>query len=74
LEVDVTGLGINDHINASGVKLPAGFKLVTPGDTTVVAVEASKTARLLEEAALEAPAQGEPEVIGEKTEASNSSE
>lgn len=76
LEVDVTALGIHEHINAADVKLPDGFKLITPGDTTVVLVEASKTARLLEEAelGLEAPAQAEPEVIGEKTETASTSE
>ncbi|HEV7178406.1 MAG TPA: 50S ribosomal protein L25 [Candidatus Baltobacteraceae bacterium] len=68
IDVDVTELGIHQHIIASDVSLPKGFKLLTPADTIVVSVEASKTARLVEEAA--APVeQAEPEVIG-KPEAS----
>ena len=43
LEVDISGLGVNDHIIASNVKLPAGFTLITPGETTVVSVEGSRT-------------------------------
>ena len=69
LEVDVTELSIHDHISASQIALPEGFKLLTPGDQTVAAVEASRTAAQLEEAeaaaaaAVEAP---QPEVIGEE--------
>ncbi len=68
VEVDVSELSIHDHITASQVKLPDGFKLLTPPDHTVAAVEASRTAAQLEEAeaAAAAPAEGvEPEVIGE---------
>jgi large subunit ribosomal protein L25 len=43
LEVDVTALNVNEHITAAQVKLPAGFTLVTSGDTTVVAVEGGRT-------------------------------
>ncbi len=50
LEIDVTDLGIHGHVMADGVKLPDGLKLVTAPDTIVVTVEASKTARALEEA------------------------
>lgn len=64
LEVDVTELGLHEHINASDVKLPDGFKMITPGDTNVVGVEASKTEKQLEEPV--ATEQAEPEVIGEK--------
>ncbi|MHB8145965.1 MAG: 50S ribosomal protein L25, partial [Vulcanimicrobiaceae bacterium] len=35
LEIDVTELGIHGHIEASDVKLPKGFKMLTPPDTTV---------------------------------------
>jgi large subunit ribosomal protein L25 len=70
LTVDVTGLGIGQHITAADVVLPKGFKLLTPPDTTVVAVEASKTAQHVEEAASGATAeQATPEVIGAKPEA-----
>ncbi len=39
LEVDVTELGVGDHIVAGDVKLPADFVLVTARETTVVAIE-----------------------------------
>lgn len=65
LEVDVTNLGIHEHVSASDVKLPNGFKLLTPADTIVVTVEASKTARALEEAEAAAPApEVQPELVG----------
>lgn len=65
LEVDVTELGIHQHITAGEVKLPAGFKLLTPADQMVVTVDASKTAQALEEAETGAAAeQTQPEVIG----------
>lgn len=66
IEVDVSGLGLHEHIVAGDVKLPDGFKMITPADTNVVGVEASKTERQLEEPA--ATEQAEPEVIGEKPE------
>ena len=66
LEVDVTELGLHEHITASQVKLPDGFKMITPADTLVVAVESSKTEKQLEEPiVLE---QATPEVIGAKPE------
>lgn len=69
LEVDVTELGIHQHANASDVKLPKGFKLLTPPDTIVVSVESSKTAQHLEEAAAGTTIeQVAPEVIGSKPE------
>src|ERR1700722_4806612 len=43
-ELDVTSLNVNDHITAGDVKLPAGFTLITPAETVVVAVEGSRTA------------------------------
>ena len=69
LEIDVTSLGLHEHIVASQVALPDGFKMITPADTLVVAIEPSKTAQAVEEAAV-APAleQAEPEVIGAKPE------
>jgi large subunit ribosomal protein L25 len=39
LEVDVTELGVGDHIVAGDVQLPADFVLVTARETTVVAIE-----------------------------------
>lgn len=66
LEVDVTPLGIHEHISAGEVKLPPGFRLVTAPETVVVSIEPSRTARDLEEAATGAGAEAaaEPEVIG----------
>ncbi|MGC2130150.1 MAG: 50S ribosomal protein L25 [Candidatus Aquilonibacter sp.] len=64
-EVDVTDLGIHQHVVASDIKLPAGFKLLEAPDMLVVSVEASKTEKALEEAATGATAeQATPEVIG----------
>jgi len=64
LEIDVTELGIHEHINASDVKLPSGFTMVTPGDTVVVAIEASRTERELEEAAAGPTEAAEPQIVG----------
>ncbi len=64
-EIDVTNLGIHQHVNAEDVQLPPNFKLLTPPDTLLVTVESSKTARALEEAeAGTAVEQAQPEVIG----------
>ena len=64
-EVDVTDLGIHQHVVASDIKLPAGFKLLEAPDMLVVSVEPSKTEKALEEAATGATAeQATPEVIG----------
>jgi large subunit ribosomal protein L25 len=64
LEVDVTALGIHEHITAGEIPLPEGFTLVTPPETVVVAIEASRTARELEDAAAPAEEAAEPVVIG----------
>ena len=63
VEIDVSELSIHEHVTAGQVQLPEGFKLLTPPEQTVAAVEASRTAAQLEEAA--APAEElQPEVIG----------
>lgn len=64
LEVDVTELGMHEHVTAGEVKLPPGFRLLTAPDTVVVAIEASRTARDLEEAAAPSEETAEPQVIG----------
>jgi large subunit ribosomal protein L25 len=69
LEVDVTNLDLHENITAGDVKLPAGFKLLTPPDTTVVAIESSRTERDVEDAATGPIEAAEPEVIGAKDEA-----
>jgi large subunit ribosomal protein L25 len=67
IEVDVTELGLHEHVTAGDIKLPSGFKMLTPPDTIVVAIEPSRTERELEEAAA-GPVEGaEPEVIGATT-------
>jgi large subunit ribosomal protein L25 len=63
LEVDVTPLGVHDHVTAADVALPAGFKLVTPPETVVITIEMSRTARDLEEAATPSE-ETQPQVIG----------
>lgn len=64
LEIDVTALGVHDHVTAGDIPLPDGFKLVTPAETIVVTIEPSRTARELEEAAAGPEGAAEPEVIG----------
>ncbi|HEY9179535.1 MAG TPA: 50S ribosomal protein L25 [Candidatus Baltobacteraceae bacterium] len=65
LEVDVTALGIHEHVSAGDINLPDGIKLLTPADMVVVTVDSSKTARALEEAEAGAPAeQAQPELVG----------
>lgn len=44
LEVDVSGLGVHEHVTAAQVRLPDGFSLLTPPDTIVVSVETSRAA------------------------------
>ncbi len=66
LEVDVTALGIHEHLTAGDVPLPAGFKMLTPPETVIVTIEPSRTAHELEEAATPTEA-AEPEVIGATT-------
>lgn len=69
-EIDVTPLGLHEHITAGEIPLPKGFKLLTAPDTIVVSIEPSKVARALEEveeaaASAEPEVQVEPERIGE---------
>jgi large subunit ribosomal protein L25 len=64
LEVDVSDLGIRDHVTAADVKLPSGFKLVTPPEAIVVSVEPSRVAAEVEEAA-PTPAAAEVPTVAE---------
>ncbi len=69
IEIDVAELGIHQHVTAAEIALPEGFKMITPADATVIAVEPSKTERLLEEAAVGAVTeQAEPEIVGKPPE------
>lgn len=65
LEVDISNLAVHTHVSAADLKLPKGFTLVTPADTVIISIEASRTAAqaeesapapVVEEAAPEAPA------------------
>jgi large subunit ribosomal protein L25 len=56
LDVDVTELGIGDHVTAADVKLPSGFSLVTGRDAIVVSIEAPRAAEV-EAVEAEAPAE-----------------
>ena len=67
LEVDVSELGIHEHVSAGDVKLPSGFTMITPSDTVVVAIEPSRTERELEEAAAGPAEAAEPEIVGAQT-------
>jgi large subunit ribosomal protein L25 len=51
IEIDVTSLGVHDHIAAADVKLPTGFKMLTPPETIIITIEASRTAAEVEIAA-----------------------
>jgi large subunit ribosomal protein L25 len=70
LEVEVSDLGIHQHVTASEIALPKGFKLLESPDMVVVSVEPSKTAQHLEEAASAGavPEQAAPEIIGAQPE------
>lgn len=72
VQVDVTALGVHDHVVAADIPLPAGFKLITPADTVIVTIEPSRTAADLEQAATPAE-QAEPQVIGAEASASEAS-
>ena len=69
LEIDVSGLNIHEHVTAGDVKLPEGFKLLTPPETIVVTIEPSRTAQEVEEAAAPTEEAAEPEVIGAEPQA-----
>lgn len=65
LQLDVSALAVHTHVSAGDLKLPAGFTLITPADTVIVSIEASRTAAqaeasapapVIEEAAPAAPA------------------
>jgi large subunit ribosomal protein L25 len=58
LTVDVTNLGVHEHVTAADVPLPKGFTLITPPDTIVVSVEITRA--LASEEAPEEPAEGAP--------------
>ena len=64
IEVDVTGLDINQSIHVKDLKLPPGVEAVTDGDLTVAAVSAARVEEEPTEALGATPAA--PEVITAK--------
>jgi len=62
IEVDVSNLGINDHLTAGDLKLPPSLKLAIEPSTILVSIEASKTEAEAAEAAPPAPAADVPTV------------
>ena len=58
LTVDVSPLGIHEHVTAGQVELPKGFALITPADTIVVSCEVTRAevAEVATEGAEVAPA------------------
>jgi len=60
VDVDVTALDIGDYIRVSGITAPSGVKIIAPNDFNVVTVVGKRGAFEEEqEAAVEAPAEGE---------------
>lgn len=58
LEVDVSGLGLGDHITAGEIRLPSGVRLLTPPGEVIAAV--TETAAHREAAAEAAAGEGAP--------------
>lgn len=73
IDVDVSGLDINQHIAAGDIELPKGVEMVTPADVTVVTVQSTRVVEEpgvaeeveLEERPEEAPAETEGESAAE---------
>jgi large subunit ribosomal protein L25 len=71
IELDVSGLGVHEHISAGDLKLPPGIELEADPATVLVSVAPSTIARQLEEAAAppaETPAAEVPLVATEAAE------
>ena len=65
VEVDVSALGLHDHIVAGDVKLPAGAKLLTPPEMMIVTVEPPRKA---EEELVPQTDQATPEAVAKAPE------
>jgi large subunit ribosomal protein L25 len=52
IEIDVTDLGMHDHLTAGDVKLPSNFKLRIDPATILISIEPSKTEQQMAEAAV----------------------
>lgn len=64
LTIDVSGLHIGDHVEASAVELPEGVEYVGVPDAVIVSVKHSRVDAAAEEAEEGAEEAVEPEVIG----------
>jgi large subunit ribosomal protein L25 len=56
LEVDISTLGLREHLTAAQVPLPSGFSLVTSGESLVVSIEPPRVSTAAEEAPASAAA------------------
>ncbi|MBC5810448.1 MAG: 50S ribosomal protein L25 [Candidatus Eremiobacteraeota bacterium] len=72
LEVDVTELGIHQHVTAGEIVLPPNFTLRIDPSTVVISVEASRTEAQAAEAPAAAPAAGDVPTVGETAPAEGS--
>ncbi len=69
IEVDVSGMEIGDVLHVSDLPFPEGVEPLVPGEEAVATLVPPEDVEKLEAEAAEAPAEGEPEVIGKgKTE------
>jgi large subunit ribosomal protein L25 len=49
ISIDISDLAVHTHISAGDLRLPAGFTLITPAETVIISIEASRTAAEAEE-------------------------
>ncbi len=69
IEVDVSGMEIGDVLHVADLPFPEGVEPLVPGEEAVATLVPPEDVEKLEAEAAEAPAEGEPEVIGKgKTE------
>jgi large subunit ribosomal protein L25 len=65
IRVDVAGLHVGQHVEASELTLPEGVELVDAGETVIASVKLSRVEVVAEEGVAEAvEGEAEPEVIG----------
>jgi len=67
LDIDVTGMNIGDHLTAGQVKLPEGFRLITPKHISVATVLKPRVGGVDDDETTGAAA-AEPEKVGAKKE------
>jgi large subunit ribosomal protein L25 len=67
IEIDVTELGMHDHLSAGDVKLPPKFKLRVDPTTILISIEPSKTEQQMAEAAVAVAEPVEVPTVAETT-------